>query len=78
MPAKNKRLTRTLTFISQKIKLKEFIDEKLACILAALTLLNAALISCAAGGTTDSGDKESPKNNRKQSAKSSSKTIEIK
>lgn len=28
MPAKNKRLTRTLTFISQKIKLKEFIDEK--------------------------------------------------
>ena len=52
--------------------------KKLACILAALTLLNVALISCAAGGTTDSGDKESPKSNRKQSAKSSSKTIEIK
>lgn len=34
--------------------------KKLACILAALTLLNAALISCAADGTTDSGDKESP------------------
>ena len=34
--------------------------KKLACILAALTLLNAASISCAAGGTTDSGDKESP------------------
>lgn len=34
--------------------------KKLACILATLTLLNAALISCAAGGTTDSGDKESP------------------
>ena len=39
--------------------------KKLACILAALTLLNAALISCAAGGTTDGGDKESTKSKRK-------------
>ena len=52
--------------------------KKLACVLAALTLLNAALISYAVGGTTDSDDKEYPKSKRKQSAKSLSKTIEIK
>lgn len=39
--------------------------KKRAYILAALTLLNAALISSAAGGTTDSGDKESTKSKRK-------------